>query len=54
MQRGAIVLTAQTEWGVTDEQGKITPCASEQAARQLAADTGGHAAYRRIWLTDWA
>jgi hypothetical protein len=49
--RDAAELAVVTEWGVADERGEVTPCGSEQAARQLAAETGGQSAYRRTWTT---
>jgi hypothetical protein len=45
---------ARTEWGVAYEQGRITACESEQAARQLQAASGGELVYRRTWITTWS
>ena len=42
----------RTEWGVTSDYGVIA-CESEQAARQLAAETGGELAVRETYFTSW-
>lgn len=52
--RNRIRETAKTEWGVAYEQGGITACESEQAARQLQAASGGELVYRRTWITTWS
>jgi hypothetical protein len=54
MDREVIDLTGGTEWGVDDGQGKITSCESEQAARRLAAESGGLLVRRRTWTTSWS
>jgi hypothetical protein len=46
-------MSTMTEWGVARDHGVI-PCESEQAARQLAAETGGELTRRRTYVMSWA
>lgn len=48
-QQGKTGTTVETQWGVADERGwlhGVTPCESEDAARQYQADHGGKVVFR--------
>jgi hypothetical protein len=46
-------VTTTQEWGVASDYG-VAACESEQAARQLAAESGGELVCRRTYFMSWS